>query len=142
MSWNMNEEKLLCHMLLDDGFAKEVSPIAGSAFWRAFIVQNRKAGVISCKMRWKYFRNGKDERSWVLLEPSIQGDPEELVEHLRCGIEDVLTMSLRAFGVDEERIQSAVHCFYPPDDGGDPAKTIIWLEQQDLIEIRPAEPEE
>jgi len=25
--------------------------------------------------------------------------------------------------------------------GGDPGKTIIWLEQQDLIEIRPAEPE-
>ena len=58
MSWDTHKEKLLCHMVLDDGFAKGLSPIAGSAFWRAFIVQDRKTGVISCKMRWKYFLNG------------------------------------------------------------------------------------
>ena len=35
----------------------------------------------------------------------------------------------------------AIECFYPPDDGGDGLKTIIWLEQKDLIELKEVRPE-
>jgi hypothetical protein len=27
----------------------------------------------------------------------------------------------------------------PPDDGGDPAKTLLWMKEQDLIEITAVE---
>ena len=120
-------------MLLDDSFAQKLSVKAAPAFWRAFIVQNRKTGIISAKMRWNYIGKG---RSWIEVEPSSQGNPEQMLEHLRCSLEDIIKTALIVFGVDQHDAENAIHCFYPPDDGGDPAKTIIWLEQHDLIEVR------
>jgi hypothetical protein len=135
MSWLTDEEKLLCHMVLDDSLGPQVSDIAEGAFFRAFIVQNRKTGLISAKMRWSYKKpKGK---SWVELKPTDQNqnDPYMTVEYLRCGIENVLKTALTAFGINPQKVANAVHCYYPPDDGGDASKTIIWLEERDLIEI-------
>jgi len=50
-------------------------------------------------------------------------------------MEDVIKMALLAFGVKAAGAEEAIHCFYPPDDQGDPLKMIVWLEQQGLIEI-------
>lgn len=133
MSWNANEEKLLCLMVLNDDLADKLSCIAGPAFFRAFIVQNRKTGKIIAKMRWNYITKGK---SWTYLEPKEQGQPEQLSEHLRCSIQDILTTAASVIGnLSQKETEDAIHCFYPPDDGGDPGKVIIWLEQQDLVEI-------
>ncbi len=52
------------------------------------------------------------------------------VEHLRCALEDVINMASSMYGLSRK-----VESFYPPDDGGDFGKTIIWLEQRDLITV-------
>lgn len=132
--WNSNKERLLCMMVLDDDLAPALSPLAGPAFWRAFIVQNRKTGEVLVKFRFKY-KNG--ERSWYAVTAKDKQNAEAEATRLRCGLEDVLRLALRAvpLDIDPERVDHAVQCFYPPDDEGDPGKTIIWLEQRDLIEI-------
>ena len=129
--WNSNEEKLLCHMVLDDSYASKVCPVASKAFWRAFIVQNRATGQISAKMRWNYTTKG---RSWVVIKPG----PETKVplNHLRRNLENVICTALERIGhIDQSEAAQAIKSFYPPDDGGDGMKTIQWLIDQDLIEI-------
>lgn len=138
MSWLTDEEKLLCHMVLDDSLGPRVSAIAEGAFFRAFIVQNRKTGEITAKMRWSY--KEPIGKSWVEIKPTDQTDPPKMaVERLRCGIENVLKIALTAFGVGPKKVENAIHSFYPPDDGGDPQKTILWLEERDLIEVTEVE---
>lgn len=134
--WNSNEEKLLCHMVLNDRYAKRVSPIAGKAFWRAFIVQNRATGQISAKMRWNYTTTG---RSWIIITPGPEiKDP---LLHLRRNLENVLCTALERIGhINPSEAAKAIECFYPPDDGGDGMKTIQWLIEQDLIEVKVMKP--
>lgn len=128
--WNIRKEKLLCHMLLDDGIAQRVVPGAAPAYWRAFIVQDRETGIISAKFR---FRKPNGDRDWHEIIPALQND--QTVQRLRRSLEAVLrTGLLLVQGINPEH---AIKSFYPPDDGGDPNRTIIWLEQQDLIEEKP-----
>lgn len=132
MAINFGEEKLVCMMVLDDSFARRVSCTAGSAFWRGFILENRTTHRITAQMRFKY---ESGVRSWSEIDPSEQREREAEIARLRCGLEDVLKTALLAFGVEAAEAEDAIQCFYPPDDQGDPMKTLVWLEQQDLVEI-------
>jgi hypothetical protein len=114
-------------MVLDDGVVQDVIvPGAKPAFWRAFIVQNRETGIVSCKYRFKQI----DATNWYEITPKEQN--ANTVKVLREKVETVFRLASGAFGADPNK---AIQCFYPPDDGGDGAKTIIWLEMQDLAEI-------
>lgn len=125
-SWIANKEKLLCLIVLDDGIVQKMMPGAPPAFCRAFIVQNRDTGLIYCKYRFKH----ADGRNWYRIVPEEQN--ADTVEVLRRGFEITFKTATAMAGGDYE---NAFQCFYPPDDKGDPGKTIIWLEQKDLIEI-------
>jgi hypothetical protein len=134
MTYNANKEKMLCHMVLRDDLAKKVSCTAGSAFWRAFISEKREGGEIFAEFRFKY-EDGR--RNWFRInpKPGTTDDKEAIIAHLRCGLENVIKMALKAFGIPPGEVANAVECYYPPDDGGDPMKTILWLEERDLIEV-------
>jgi hypothetical protein len=129
--WEAGREKLLCLILLDDEIGQHLSSRAGDAFFRAFIVGDRITGAVQLKARWKY--KDPDEQSWFSVTPDKRGS--EAVECLQVGITKTLTTPLSMIA-GRDAPEDAVHIFYPPDDGGDPAKTIIWLDMKDLIEIK------
>jgi hypothetical protein len=134
IGWNGNEEKLLCLVVLDDRYAKRIVPNAGEAYLRGFIVQNRETKKISARMRFRY-EDGRD--TWFALDPS-PGKPVN--EQLEVGeIADRMTLAflqpLKMMGVRDKAARDAIECHFPPDDGGDPGKTIIWLEMKDLIKV-------
>jgi hypothetical protein len=134
MSWNANEEKLLCHIVLDDSLAPLLSSDAGPAFFRAFIVEDRKSGEVRLKFRFRY---KSTPRSWFrIAAQNLRGT--EAVEDFRAGIEFMLTEAARKLG--RPFPEGAIKCYYPPDDMGDVGRTIIWLEMQDLVEIDHIEP--
>ncbi len=131
MSWDVDNEKLLCHLVVDDRLAPLLSHLAGEAYFRAFIVEHRQTRKISMKFRFHY-SNG--ERSWFEVTPEEQSGA---VEHLRAGMEQVLRDAAKL--MNRELPSDAVVAFYPPDDGGDGKLTVRWLQKQGLIyEPRPA----
>lgn len=134
--WNASEDKLLCFMLVDDAYASKLSPRAAEAFWRGFIVQNRKTGLVHALIRWHYTTAtpGQTERKWSNFAPNTQQNVDMAVAELRCGIEDMLRKGAEAIGVHLP--PEAIICFYPPDDEGDYKRTIIWLEAKNLIGFR------
>jgi hypothetical protein len=129
MSWNANEEKLLCHIVLDDDVADELSDRAGPAFFRGFIVQDRASGVVALKYRFRCER--PDESFWFHVKPSNQQD--EIVDRLCCTMLLVLIQGATLAG--KTLPSNAIKFFYPPDDEGDALRTIEWLKEKDLIEI-------
>lgn len=129
MSWEANQEKLLCLIVLDDTFAPRLSSRAGQAFFRAFITEDRSTGAVEVKFRFRY--KNPDTRQWYRLGTDKRG--EEALRFLHEAVKLMMDMSAVACGV---QIPSEdIHSFYPPDDGGDPGRTFIWLEMQDLMEI-------
>jgi hypothetical protein len=129
--WNSNKEKLLCFMLLDDSVVQDIIvPGAKPAYWRAFIVQNRETGIISCKYRFKQ----QDSTNWYQIIPAEQN--VNTAQDLREKMETVFRLACCVFGAYPDKV---IQCFFPPDDGGDGAKTIIWLEMQDLVELTKVE---
>jgi hypothetical protein len=129
MSWNVGEEKLLCFMVLDDHLAQRISTTAGPAFWRGFILQNRKTGEIFATYRFRY-QSG--ERNWMELRPKDQG--QGCLKRLHYAMETSvgLAISVMLPGVD---VRAALKSFYPPDDEGHPERTVHWLAERDLIEV-------
>ena len=132
MPFDLNKEKIRCLVVLDDKVASKLCSRPGPAYFRGFILESRETHHVFALYRFKY-EDG--ERNWFQLKPKEQNDVEVRVEELRCGVENVLKLGLEMFGVDERTAENAIQCYYPPDDGGDPAKTIIWMDQQDLVEI-------
>ena len=132
MPFDLNKEKMRCLMVLDDVVAGRLSCAAGPAYWRAFIMEDRATHLVRGEFRFKY-DNG--EKNWFQSQPKVQTSPGAEVEKLRCELEDILKKALEIFGLNAAAVENAIQCYYPPDDGGDPAKTLIWLEQQDLIEF-------
>jgi len=132
MPLDLNKEKLRCVLVLEDRLAKRLSPTAGPAYWGGFIVEDRETHVVSAIFRFAY-ENGN--RNWFGLKVPKELSSEDAVGFLRCVMEDVVKKGLDIFGLAPTVANNAIHCWYPPDDGGDPAKTLIWLEQQDLVEI-------
>jgi hypothetical protein len=127
--WDGNAEKLRCLMVLDDGIAELLSHRAGQAFFRAFIVEDRASGEMRMKFRWRY--KDPDDRSWCQATTDKRGD--EAVEFFRSAIEKVLRTAASTLGLSIG--VNGIKGFFPPDDGGDCASTLIWLEMRDLIEI-------
>lgn len=132
MPFDLTKEKMRCLMVLDDVVAGKLSCTAGPAYWRAFIMEDRTTHLVHAEFRFKY-DSGK--RDWFRNQPKEQTSPDAVTEELRCGLEDMMKKGFEVFGVDAEAAENAIRCYYPPDDGGDPAKTLIWLDQQDLVEI-------
>lgn len=126
--WNTEKEKLLCFVVLDDVVAEVISEGAGTAFFRAFVVQDRESGVIQARFRFHY-KNG--EKSWHEIKPRDQ--TAETVERLKAGFKLMLDEAARRMNINLP--DGAVTFHEPPDDGGDGARTIMWLEMQDLIEF-------
>ena len=126
---NTAKEKLLCLMVLHDDIAQQMFPGVEPAFWRGFIVQNRETGKVFAKMRFKY----PDHTNWAEIVPKEQNDnPVKTMEYLRARMVLTFTVVTGILGGDAAH---AIQCFFPPDDGGDGCKTLIWLEMQDLVEI-------
>lgn len=132
MPFDLAKEKMRCLMVLDDVVAGRLSCKAGPAYWRAFITEDRTTHLVHAEFRFKY---DDGERNWFRNQPKVQISPEAAIEKLRCEMEDIMKTSFEVFGIDAAATENAIQCYYPPDDGGDPMKTIIWLEQQDLVEV-------
>jgi hypothetical protein len=131
VGFNLDTQKLLCLMLLNDQLATALSDKAGEAFFRAFIVEDRLTGEIHARQRFRYV----DHDSWSHL--NLNAERQKLgraqrVAFLQEGIEKVLREALRLFA-SAEPPKSAVLSFFPPDDEGDGVKTIKWLMEQNLI---------
>jgi hypothetical protein len=129
--WIVNAEKLRCLMLLDDGIAELLSDRAGSTYFRAFIVEDRVTGEIRLKFRYQY--KDPNESNWFQVTTEKRGT--EAVEDFRAKIEKILRTGYSIL-FNRHLPEPAVKSFFPPDDRGDGASTLIWLEMKDLIEIR------
>jgi hypothetical protein len=129
MRWDANKEKLRCLLILHDSFAPLLSVRAGAAFFRAFIVEDRQTGDVSMKARWKY--RDPEERNWIQAKTKNRGDVA--VSEFVSGLRSVIQEASERMG--QPLPPEALKAFYPPDDAGDPASTIIWLEMQDIVEI-------
>ena len=139
MSFDLDKNKMRCFMVLDDSLGPRLSRNAAPAFWRAFILEDRTTHEIYAKMRFSYISG---EKTWFQLRPNqnlpqdqLDLTEDQIVESLRCGLEDAIKLANSLMGIDPVTVEHAIKCFYPPDDQGDPVKTIIWLEEQNLIEI-------
>lgn len=129
--WEAEREKLRCMLVIDDSIGERLSNRAGRAFFRAFIVEDRATGAVQMKFRWKY--RDPDETSWGRVTTDKRG--AKAVDFLQSGMAKTLTTALSMIA-GTGAPAAVVHAFYPPDDGGDPGSTIIWLDMKDLIEIR------
>lgn len=120
--WDTRKQKLRCFMTIDDRLGEHFGH-AGVAYWRAFILEDRATGEVFGLYRFKH-KDGS--RNWIRLTPHGQG--QAAAETLRCGLEDVINTAASSVGLPYR-----AECFYPPDDEGDPQKTIDWLLKYDLI---------
>jgi len=113
-------------MTIDDGLGRVITGESGLAFWRAFILEDRETREITGRYRFKY-PNG--EKTWTEIAPKIQ-DREQAFEKIRFTLELVMNTVMKWL-----HLSYKIECFYPPDDKGDPLKTITWLEEKDLVEV-------
>lgn len=135
--FDTRRHKLLCLIALDDDIASAFSSKAGTAFFRAFIVQERATGDVYMNQRFRY----NDGDSWcrIGLSPERQKlSRAERVAFLQEGIERVLQTGLGMLA-EAPPPAGVVHSFFPPDPDGDPQNTLQWLIQQDLVEIQKIE---
>jgi len=133
--WVADQERLHCFLLVDDDVVQNLglSSRAGPAFIRAFIVEDRTTGEMSMKYRFRYI--DPDERMWYRISTDKRG--REAVEQFESGLRFVLDEGARLMG--RNLPDGAIQSFYPPDDGGDATRTLMWLDERDLIEIKSVE---
>ena len=130
VGWESSKQKLLVLVTLDDDVAVALSSNAGEGFFRAFIVEDRKTGEITCNFRFRY-KNGD---SWYTIGKQRATSRAEVVAELQEGIEKVITEAImRLSGLKPPK--NIMHSYYVPDDGGDPEKTLQWLLEKDLVRI-------
>lgn len=131
--WNANEEKLLSLIAIDDSLALRLSPEASDAFFRAFVVEDRKTGKVECRYRMKY-RNG--QRNWYSFKLKEDVPKDAAVDKFEEAIKKMMSIAAGVFDVPDTAV---VKCFRPPDDAGDPDATLQWLVDRDLVEVKWAE---
>ena len=134
VGFNLSTQMLHCLIVLDDRVAQVLSVNAGNAYYRAFIVEDRKTGEIQARQRFRY----KDGDSWshINLTPDKQRlGTKERVKFLVDGIRFVLVTGTGLFAGGLQVPEGVVTCFYPPESS-DAEKTFDWLIAQDLIEIK------
>jgi hypothetical protein len=131
VGWDANKEKLRALITLDDRVAQLLSPLAGDAFYRGFVVEDRKTGKVSAKFRYRY-REPK-EASWYTINLDDEHQGPGAVEYMIDGLTKTLVLGAKFMGIPLPATVVEVH--RPPDDGGDWGRTLIWLEMKDLVEI-------
>lgn len=133
VGFNLETQKLHCLVLLDDDIGKALSSKAGTAFFRAFIVEDRHTGEILTNMRYRY--TGHDSWFRMRVGPDRQHlSGDERVQYLAGAVEKSLRTSLANLSGGVPSPPEAVLRFYPPHPE-DSQNTIDWLLQQDLVEI-------
>lgn len=132
MSVDFAKEKLLCIMVLDDAIAKRLSVAAGEAFWRGFILEDRESHAVHALHRFSYEDGNKN---WFELKPKTKSSIEDMRIELETGMEYTLLRAMELLNVPIEEVKNPIMRFYPPDDKGEPMRTILWLEEQDLITV-------
>jgi hypothetical protein len=140
----LNKEKVLCMLVLNDDLGAALSDRASDAFWRGFITQNRATGEINGKMRFKYI--DPPETSWMACDLSAENQRKSVAERVAClqeGIECIILGSIQERHAENlAPPKGAFTTHWPPDDGGDLMATVRWLEEMDLINVRVPTPEE
>lgn len=131
MPFDLNKEKMLCLMALDDGLASKLSVAAGEAYWRGFILEDRVTHKISALFRYSY----EDGRKFWYRIPARHEDTAKAVEDLQVALSSVLKIGLVMMGFGDDEVRHAIESYYPPDDEGDGMKTVLWLDQQGLVEF-------
>jgi hypothetical protein len=132
VGFNLPKQKLHCLIALNDDLGSALSGHAGTAYFRAFVVEDRKTGEIFVNQRFRY----KTGDSWSQLRASKDKQHlsvKEKVEYLAGGIEKVMRMGLEMVA-KRESPKDAVVRFYPPEPD-DSEKTLDWLIAQDLVQI-------
>jgi len=133
IGFNLETQKLHCVIVLDDGIGQKLSDKAGIAFFRAFIVEDRKTGEVLCNERYRYTH----EDSWYRLNIGRHGEllnREEKVEYLAHMVETVMRIGLENL-TKQAAPEGVVTRHYPPEPD-DSEKTLEWLIAQDLMEIK------
>ncbi len=92
------------------GTSMNLSVLAGENFWRALILSSRGTGEIYAKLRFRY--SHQQDGNWAELRPEQEPG---LGEKLRTSIEEMVTVTAAALGVD---VRGHITCHYPPDDQG------------------------
>lgn len=124
---DFNEMKLHVFMIVDDKLGEKIVGPGVDAYWRGFVIEDRKTGKVSAKYRFKY---PDGHKSWDSFSCKDNIDKKAQIAKLTAGLEDVINIAARAFGLDF-RVKS----FFPPDDGGDCWKTVEWLQKTDFVTI-------
>jgi hypothetical protein len=136
IGWVIHEERLICLMVLDDEVGQLASDIAGEAFFRAFVVENRKTGRVHCKFRFRYDQEHGD--SWYHLDPREEDRGKSRAQMVSLYTETVEMFLLLAieklFGRKPPKGILTSH--FPPDDEGDGTRTLNWLVAEDLVQVR------
>jgi hypothetical protein len=130
--FNMNTQKLHCLIVLSDDLAKALSYKAGNAFWRGFVVEDRRTGEVEARFRFRYV----DGDSWCKLglNPDWRNwSLQKKVEHFVNSMEFVLRTAAEMMAGTTPPGEMVTR-FYPPnpDDG---RATVEWLIAQDLVEV-------
>jgi hypothetical protein len=129
---NFNTQNLRCLIVLNDRLARVLSDKAGNAYFRAFVVEDRKTGEVFCKQRFRYV----DSDAWSQMRLGAGKEHftlGERVEYFANGVEKVLRTGLAMMAGGNEAPEEAVVRFYPPKPE-DHEATMDWLFAQDLIE--------
>jgi hypothetical protein len=136
VGWDINNQKLLVLMVLDDEVGKAVTrDTAGEAFFRAFIVEDRTTQEISCNFRFRYAKGD----SWYSIGPRPHASRAERVADLEEGMRFVLRTALGSLieaVADSEVPDNIIASYFPPDDEGDGMNTVAWLMEKDLMRVR------
>lgn len=130
--FDLDREKMICFIVLNDDLAPKLSSLAAPAYFRAFILEDRKTHEIFAKMRFRY---DTDEANWYVLHSRPEDDRETAITYLNSGIVGVSQLGMAICGIDATETEDAIQCFYLPDDEGTPMKTVLWLAQHNLISV-------
>ena len=133
VGFDLNTQKLLCFIVLNDAFAEALG-FPHVAFFRAFIVQDRDTGEILMKQRFRH----TDGKSWqrIRLDPERQKQSRaERVAFLQETIEGVLRAMVSILSPDGAAPKDTVRCHYPPNPDGEPQETLDWLIAEDLVTV-------
>lgn len=127
---DLTTHKLLAMATLDDNFAHLLSDDAAEAFWRGFLLEDRKTGVLSFTFRFSYVEKG---RSWTNIEfVTPRASLEDLIEEIKLKMAMALLSgkAAKAAGMGPEAFRWHE---VPVADREDSKRTMIWMEMQDLV---------
>ena len=129
---NFKTQKLHCLVVLDDRVGQALSDIAGNAFYRAFVVEERATGEILMNQRFRYVK--KDSWQQFRLTAEKRTLPKKKQIEFLAGVAEYTMRTALSLLSGANPPRDVVVLFYPPDPDDGP-KTLEWLIAQDLIQI-------